>query len=86
MSADAAVVGFLGVQVVQLGVGAAPEAEVGRRPSFRPVRNPIRPRLPHGRDPEPEQLVQARAAGCDRGQGFYFAELLAREAVDAFLS
>ncbi len=34
----------------------------------------------------PEQLAHARAAGCDRGQGYYFAEPRPSEAVDTFLS
>lgn len=34
----------------------------------------------------PEQLAHARAAGCDRGQGYYFAEPRPSEAVSTFLS
>ncbi|MEJ7818339.1 MAG: EAL domain-containing protein, partial [Thermoleophilaceae bacterium] len=34
----------------------------------------------------PEQLAQARASGCDRGQGHHFSEPLPAEAIAAFLS
>ncbi len=34
----------------------------------------------------PDQLAQARAAGCDRGQGHHLAEPMSSEAIAAFLS